>query len=82
MAAVGSLRAWLSVDSEAVEAGVLRVAPVRQHPHLNDLEGLVVLFLRRRRRRRGNVQCMLLVVTLNLHLSKELLVSVCVLGFV
>lgn len=42
---VGSLRPRFSVDSEAVHARVFGVTPVRQHPHLHDLEGLVVLLL-------------------------------------
>ena len=37
------LGAWLPVHPEAVQARVLWVAPVGQHPHLNDLEGLLVL---------------------------------------
>lgn len=50
---VGSLRPRESVDSEAVHAGVFWMTPVRQHPHLNDLEGLVILLLKEKR---GNVQ--------------------------
>ena len=38
--------AGLSVDPDAVEAGVFWVAPVSQHPHLDDLESLVVFLLR------------------------------------
>lgn len=45
-----SLDAWFSVDSEAVEAGVLGVTPVGQHPHLDDLEGPFVLLLDGRKR--------------------------------
>lgn len=41
----GSFRTWLSMDSEAVQAGVFWMTPVRQDPDLNDLEGLVVLLL-------------------------------------
>ena len=37
--------AGLSVDPDAVEAGVFWVAPVSQHPHLDDLESLVVFLL-------------------------------------
>lgn len=43
---VGSLGPRFSMDSEAVQAGVLWVTPVRQHPHLYDLEGLVILLLK------------------------------------
>lgn len=42
---VDSLGPWLSVDSEAIQAGVLWMAPVGENPHLNDLKGLIVLFL-------------------------------------
>lgn len=45
---VGSLRPRESVDSEAVHAGVFWMTPVRQHPHLNDLEGLVILLHNRK----------------------------------
>lgn len=38
----------LSVDSEPVEASVLRVAPVGQDPELYYLEGLVRSFLKLR----------------------------------
>lgn len=48
MVVVDSLRPWFPMDSEAVEAGVLWMAPVRQHAHLDDLEGLVILLLIRR----------------------------------
>lgn len=34
------------MDSEAVQAGVVWVTPVRQHTHLDDLEGFVVLLLK------------------------------------
>lgn len=37
------------MDSEAVEAGVLRVAPVGQNPELYYLEGLVRPFLKSRK---------------------------------
>lgn len=43
----GSLGPRLSVDSEAVQAGVFRVTPVGQHAHLNNLESLVILLLRK-----------------------------------
>lgn len=55
MLVVGSLRPRFSVDSEAVHAGVFWVTPVRQHPHLDDLEGLVILLLKDKR---GNIQNM------------------------
>lgn len=45
MVVVGSLRSGFSVHSEPIQAGVVRVTPVRQHSHLNDLEGLVVWLL-------------------------------------
>lgn len=47
MVVLGSLRPWFSMDSEAVEAGVFWMAPVRQHPHLDDLEGLIILLFDR-----------------------------------
>lgn len=34
------------MDSEAVQAGVLWMTPVRKHPHLNYLEGLIILLLK------------------------------------
>lgn len=43
-----ALLSRLSVDSEPVEAGVLRVAPVGQDPELYYLEGLVRPFLKLR----------------------------------
>lgn len=49
MLVVGSLRPRFSVDSEAVHAGVFWMAPVRQHPHLDDLEGFVILLLKEKR---------------------------------
>jgi len=42
-----ALVAGRPVHSEAVHAGVLRVAPVRQHLHLDDLEESIVLLLNR-----------------------------------
>lgn len=45
MSKVASLRPGLSVDSEAVQAGVFWMTPVGQHPHLDDLESLIVLLL-------------------------------------
>lgn len=41
----GSFRTQLSMDSEAVKAGVFWMTPVRQDPNLDDLEGLVILLL-------------------------------------
>lgn len=41
-----SLGPWLSMDSEAVQAGVFRVTPVGQHTHLDNLESLVILLLK------------------------------------
>lgn len=35
----------IAVDSEAIQACVIRMTPVRQHAHLNDLKGLVILLL-------------------------------------
>jgi surfactin synthase thioesterase subunit len=46
------LRAWLPVHPEAIQAGVLRVAPVGEHPYLDDLEGLLVLLQESRANRR------------------------------
>lgn len=47
--------AWLrsvrfAVNSEAIQAGVFRMTPVRQHSHLNDLKGLVILLLERKKK--------------------------------
>lgn len=50
---VGLLSVRAAVNSEAVQAGVLGVTPVRQHSHLNDLKSLVVGFLQERRNERG-----------------------------
>lgn len=46
MSAVGSLKLRVSVDSEAVQAGVFLMPPVRKYPHLNDLERLIILLLK------------------------------------
>lgn len=46
---VRSLRPGFSMDSEAIQACVFWVTPVRQHPHLNDLESLVILLLKQKR---------------------------------
>lgn len=40
-----SVDTGLTVHSDAVEAGVLRVSPVGQHPNLNGLIGFIVLLL-------------------------------------
>lgn len=37
-----------AVNSEAIQAGVFGMTPVRQHSHLNDLKGLVILLLEKR----------------------------------
>lgn len=37
------------MHSEAVHAGVFWMTPVRQHPHLDDLEGPVILLLKEHR---------------------------------
>lgn len=45
-ASVGSLKPRVSVDSEAVQAGVFLMPPVGEYPHLNDLEGFLILLLK------------------------------------
>lgn len=37
------------MDSKAVHAGVFWMTPVRQHPHLDDLEGPVILLLKEKK---------------------------------
>lgn len=37
------MKVRVSMNSEAIKAGVLRVAPVGQNSHLNNLEGLVIV---------------------------------------
>lgn len=51
MLVVSSLRPGFSVDSEAIQAGVSWVTPIRQHPHLDDLEGPVILLLEQKRQK-------------------------------
>ena len=48
MVVAGSLRPRFSMYSEAVHAGVFWVTPVRQHAHLYDLKGPVILLLKER----------------------------------
>lgn len=55
------------MDSEAVQAGVLWMPPVRQHPHLNYLEGLIILLLKEKR---GNTQRMVAETELILITNK------------
>lgn len=58
MLVVGSLRPRFSVDSEAVHAGVLWMTPVRQHPHLDDLEGPFIFLLKEKKIFRTCLQTM------------------------
>lgn len=46
MSVVGSLKLRVSVNSEAVQAGVFLMPPVRKYPHLNDLERFIILLLK------------------------------------
>lgn len=56
MSVVCSLRPRFSVDSEAVHACVFWMTPVWQHPHLDDLEGLVILLLEEKSRNIQNME--------------------------
>lgn len=44
-----------AVDSEAIQAGVIGMTPVRQHAHLDDLKCLVILLLGLKKRQNKTV---------------------------
>lgn len=71
MLVVSSLRPGFSVDSEAIQAGVSWVTPIRQHPHLNNLEGPVILFLEQKRQKSLHILVNVEIIFVSNRLEKS-----------
>lgn len=71
MLVVSSLRPGFSVDSESIQAGVSWVTPIRQHPHLNDLESPVILLLEQKRQEGLHIRINVEIIFISNRLEKR-----------